>query len=325
MRIIHALTTAVAIVASALPVAPVLAAGYPERPITVVVPFPPGGASDQAARVVQAEFEKNLGGNVVIENRPGATGNTGAGAVARSTPDGYTLLCAALSVWSINPALFKGLNYDAAKDFDLLTVAVRTPNVLVTRKDFPAKDVKSLIEYLKANPDKVTFPSSGSGSSDHLTAELFWQKTGTTGNHIPYKGGGPAITDLVGGQTDVSFQNLGNIYPFISTGKVNALAVTSAERHPMLPDVPTLKELGYDGLEVYSWQAIGAPKGVDPAIKAKIEEALIKALKTETVVKAFAKTGFDVVASSEADSEAFQAKEIARWKQVVEEGKIPSP
>ncbi|MDR4307789.1 tripartite tricarboxylate transporter substrate binding protein [Chelatococcus sambhunathii] len=322
MRIIRALTAAVAVAALAVPA---LAAGYPERPVTMVVPFPPGGASDQAARVVQTEFEKNLGGNVVIENRPGATGNTGAGAVARSAPDGYTLLCAALSVWSINPALFKGLNYDAAKDFDLLTVAVRTPNVLVTRKDFPAKDVKSLVEYLKANPGKVTFPSSGSGSSDHLTAELFWQKTGTTGNHIPYKGGGPAITDLIGGQTDVSFQNLGNIYPHIVTNKVNALAVTSAERHPMLPDVPTLKELGYEGLEVYSWQAIGAPKGVDPAVKAKIEDALIKALKTEAVAKAFAKTGFDVVASSEAESEAFQAKEIARWKQVVDEGKIPSP
>ena len=320
-RIIRALTAA-ALVAAAVPA---FAAGYPDRPVTVVVPFPPGGASDQAARVTQVEFEKNLGGTIVIENRAGATGNTGASSVSRSDPDGYTLLCAALSVWSINPALFKNLNYDAAKDFDMLTIAVRTPNVLVTRKDFPANDVKELVAYLKANPDKVTFPSSGSGSSDHLTAELFWQTTGTSGNHIPYKGGGPAITDLVGGQTDVSFQNLGNIYPFISTGKVKALAVTSAERHPMLPDVPTLKELGYDGLVVYSWQAFGAPKGVDPAIRAKIEEALIKALKSENVVKTFAKTGFDVVASTGAEAEEFQAKEIARWKAVIAEGNIPSP
>ncbi|WP_026362970.1 tripartite tricarboxylate transporter substrate binding protein [Methylopila sp. M107] len=326
MRIIRTLTAAVAIAALAVPTfaVPALAA-YPDRPVTIVVPFPPGGASDQAARVSQVELEKNLGGNVVIENRAGATGNTGASAVSRADPDGYTLLCAPISVWSINPALFKNLNYDAAKDFDMLTIAVRTPNVLVTRKEFPANSVKELVDYLKANPGTVTFPSSGSGSSDHLTAELFWQKTGTSGNHIPYKGGGPAITDLVGGQVDVSFQNLGNIYPHITTGKVKALAVTSDARDPMLPDVPTLKELGYEGMVVYSWQAFGAPKGLDPAIKAKIEAALIKALKTENVVKAFAKTGFEVVANTGDEAEAFQAKEIARWKQVVDEGKIPSP
>lgn len=322
MRIIRALMAAAAIVGTATPA---LAAGYPERPITIVVPFPPGGASDAAARVVQNEFEKNIGGNVIIENRPGATGNTGAASVARSAPDGYTLLCAALSVWSINPGLFRKLNYDVAKDFDYLTIAIRTPNVLVTRKDFPAKDVKSLIALLKEKPGQVTFASSGAGSSDHLTAELFWQTTGTTGNHIPYKGGGPAIVDLVGGQTDVAFLNLGNIYPHITAGKVNALAVTSEQRHPMLPDVPTLRELGIEGVDVYSWQAIGAPKGLDPAIRQKLEDALRKAYKTQSVIDNFAKTGFDVVASTGEEFREFQAKEIARWKQVVETGNIPAP
>lgn len=322
MRIIRALMAAAAIVATATPV---LAAGYPERPVTVVVPFPPGGASDAAMRVVQSEFEKALGGNVIIENRPGATGNTGAASVARSAPDGYTLLCAALSVWSINPALFRKLNYDVANDFDYLTIAIRTPNVLVTRKEFPAKDVKSLIAYLKEKPDQVTFASSGAGSSDHLTAELFWQKTGTTGNHIPYKGGGPAIVDLIGGQTDAAFFNLGNIYPHIAAGKVNALAVTSEQRHPMLPDVPTLRELGIEGVDVYSWQAVGAPKGLDPAIRQKLEDALRKAYKTQSVIDNFAKTGFDVVASTGEEFREFQAKEIARWKQVVETGNIPPP
>ncbi|GBD46936.1 Bug family tripartite tricarboxylate transporter substrate binding protein [Methylopila sp. Yamaguchi] len=322
MRIVRAICAAAAIVAAAVPA---VAAGYPERPITVVVPFPPGGGSDAAARIVAAAAEKTIGANMIVENRPGATGNMGAAAVARSAPDGYTILCAALSVWSINPALFKGLTYDAAKDFDLLTVAVRTPNVLVVRKDFPANTVGELIAYLKANPEKVSFASSGSGSSDHLTAELFWQKTGTSGNHIPYKGGGPAIVDLIGGQTDASFQNLGVISPQIAAGKVKALAVTSDERHAMLPDVPTLKEQGVEGVDVYSWQAFGAPKGLDPAVRAKLEKALTDALRTDAVKAAFAKTGFDVVANTGKEFEAFQAKEIARWKQVVADGNIPSP
>lgn len=322
MRIVRAICAAAAIVAAAVPA---VAAGYPERPITVVVPFPPGGGSDAAARIVAAAAEKTIGANMIVENRPGATGNMGAAAVARSAPDGYTILCAALSVWSINPALFKGLTYDAAKDFDLLTVAVRTPNVLVVRKDFPANTVAELIAYLKANPEKVSFASSGSGSSDHLTAELFWQKTGTSGNHIPYKGGGPAIVDLIGGQTDASFQNLGVISPQIAAGKVKALAVTSDERHAMLPDVPTLKEQGVEGVDVYSWQAFGAPKGLDPAVRAKLEKALTDALRTDAVKAAFAKTGFDVVANTGKEFEAFQAKEIARWKQVVADGNIPSP
>ncbi|WP_020188009.1 tripartite tricarboxylate transporter substrate binding protein [Methylopila sp. 73B] len=322
MRIVRAFCAAAAIVAAAVPA---FAAGYPERPITVVVPFPPGGGSDAAARIVAAAAEKTIGANMIVENRPGATGNMGAAAVARAAPDGYTILCAALSVWSINPALFKGLTYDAAKDFDLLTVAVRTPNVLVVRKDFPANTVAELVAHLKANPEKVSFASSGSGSSDHLTAELFWQKTGTSGNHIPYKGGGPAIVDLIGGQTDASFQNLGVIYPQIAAGKVKALAVTSDERHAMLPEVPTLKEQGVQGVDVYSWQAFGAPKGLDPAVRAKLETALTDALRTDAVKAAFAKTGFDVVANTGKEFEAFQAKEIARWKQVVAEGNIPSP
>lgn len=322
MRVFKAFAIAVAVLAAG---GPALAADYPNRPITVVVPFPPGGGSDAAARIVSAAAEKLIGQNLIVDNRPGATGNMGAAAVARAKPDGYTILCAALSVWSINPALFKNLTYDAAKDFDLLTVAVRTPNVLVVRKDFPANTVAEFVAYLKAHPGDVSFASSGSGSSDHLTAELFWQKTGTSGNHIPYKGGGPAIVDLVGGQTDASFQNLGVIYPQISGGKVKALAVTSEARDPMLPDVPTLKEQKVDGVDVYSWQAFGAPKGLDPTIRQKIETALTDALKTQAVKDAFAKTGFEVVANTGKEFEAFQAKEIARWKRVVADGNIPSP
>jgi tripartite-type tricarboxylate transporter receptor subunit TctC len=316
---------AAAAVAAALAAGPALAADYPTRPVTMIVPFPPGGASDAAARVVQREAEKNLGQSIIIENRAGATGNIGANAVAKAAPDGYTLLCAALSVWSINVALFKSLPYDATTDFDHLTVAIRTPNALILRKDFPAKDLAEFTAYLKANPNKVTFASSGAGSSDHLTAELFWQQTGTSGVHVPYKGGGPAIADLIGGHADASFVNLGSIAPQVKDGKVRAIAVTSEAEHPMMPGVKTLKEQGVDGVEVYSWQAIGAPKGLDPAVRAKLEKSFIDALKTDTVKAAFAKTGFEVVANTGEEFKAFQAKEVARWKDVVAKGKIEAP
>jgi tripartite-type tricarboxylate transporter receptor subunit TctC len=322
MRVLTALTVAATVLAATTPA---FAAGFPERPINLIVPFPPGGASDTAARVVQAEAEKRLGQSIVIENRAGATGNIGANAVAKAAPDGYTLLCAALSVWSINPALFKSLPYDAVNDFDKITVAIRTPNALILRKTFPANTLEEFIAYLKANPGKVSFASSGAGSSDHLTAELFWQKTGTQGTHVPYKGGGPAITDLIGGHADASFVNLGSIAPQVKDGKVKAIAVTSEAEHPMLPGVKTLKEQGVDGVEVYSWQALGAPKGLPDDVRAKLETAFTEAYKTDAVKAAFAKTGFEVVATGTKAFEEFQAAEIARWKQVVAEGKIEAP
>ncbi|RXF74151.1 Bug family tripartite tricarboxylate transporter substrate binding protein [Hansschlegelia zhihuaiae] len=323
MRVLKALCVAAAVTAVAAP-SFAIAADYPNRAITMIVPFPPGGASDIAARVVSKEAEAILKQPIIIENRAGATGNIGARAVASSAPDGYTLLCAALSVWSINAALFKSLPYDPAKDFDHLTVAVRTPNVLAVRKDFPAKDLKEFIAYMKANPGQVTFATSGSGSSDHLTSELFWQTTGTKGIHVPYKGGGPAIGDLVAGQVDVSFANLGTIYPNIAAGKVRAIAVSSDVRHAQLPDVPTLKEQGVDQV-VYSWQALGGPKGMPDDVRAKLQDAFVKALNTQSVKDQFAKTGFEVVANTPEEFKTFQAGEIARWKEVVAKGNIEAP
>jgi tripartite-type tricarboxylate transporter receptor subunit TctC len=324
MRMFKVLAVAASALALVAPQA-ARATDYPTRVINMVVPFPPGGASDTAGRIVSQQLEKQLGKNIVIENKPGATGNTGARFVAKSEPDGYTLICAALSVFAINAALFKDLPYDPAKDFDLLTVAVRTPNVLVVRRDFPAKDYKEFVEYLKAHPGEVTFASSGSGSSDHLTAELFWQKTGTKANHIPYKGGGPAIADLIGGHADASFANLGNIYPQVHLGKVRALAITSEKRDPMLPDTPTLQELGLQGADVYSWQALGGPKGMPEDVRAKLATEMVKALHEPSVKEAFAKTGFEIVANTPEEFRTFQAAEIARWKDVVAKGNIPSP
>ena len=175
---------------------------YPERNITVVVPFPPGGASDVTARLTSNKLSERIGKSVIIENRGGANGGLGAAGVKSATPDGYTLLIGSIGVYAINPGLYKNLKYDPLKDFDLLSLLVRTPNVLVTSPDFPISTATELIAHLKKNPNQVTFASSGIGSSDHLTAALFWQRTGTTGVHVPYKGGGPAINDLMGGHAN---------------------------------------------------------------------------------------------------------------------------
>lgn len=299
------------------------AAGYPERTATVIVPFPPGGASDITGRQLAAKLSELLGQQFIIDNRAGANGSVGAGALKQAKPDGYTLLVGSIGVYAINPALFKDLRYDPLKDFDLLTVAVRTPNVLVANPNFPANSVQELIAHLKKHPDKVSFASSGTGSSDHLTAALFLQKTGTSGVHVPYKGGGPAITDLIGGHADVSFQNLGAIAGHVKAGKLKALAVTADKRNPALPDgVPTMAEAGVKEVEVYSWQAAAAPRGLPADVKAKLEGAMIQALNAPEVKAKFNDIGFDVVANSSKDFEKFLVDEIGRWKTVIETGKI---
>jgi tripartite-type tricarboxylate transporter receptor subunit TctC len=298
------------------------AANYPERNVTVIVPFPAGGASDITARNLTAKLTEQLGKPVVVDNRAGANGALGATLLKQAAPDGYTLLVGSIGVFSINPALFPDLKYDPMKDFDLLTVAVRTPNVLVAHPGFPANSVKELIEHLKKNPDKVSFASSGTGSSDHLTAALFMQKTGTVGVHVPYKGGGPAIGDLIGGHANVSFQNLGAIANHVRGGKLKALAVTADKRNPALPDVPTMAEAGVTGVEVYSWQAAAAPKGLPADIRARLEKEMIAGLTAPDAKAKFNDIGFDVVASSSKDTEAFIKGEIARWKTVIETGKI---
>jgi tripartite-type tricarboxylate transporter receptor subunit TctC len=303
-------------------VAPAAAAEYPERTITVIVPFPPGGASDATARVVTAKLAERVGQTVIIDNRAGANGAIGSVALKQAKPDGYTLLVGSIGVFAINPALFKDLRYDPQKDFDLLTVAVRTPNVLVTNPAFPVNNVRELIEHLKKTPDKVTFASSGTGSSDHLTAALFWQKTGTTGIHVPYRGGGPAINDLVAGHASVSFQNLGAIAEQVRAGKLKALAVTGDRRAAALPDVPTIAEAGVPDLEVYSWQAVAAPKGLPADVRAKLEAEFIASLRTPDVKARFDQIGFDVVGNTSAQFAEFLAAEIARWKLVIETGKI---
>jgi tripartite-type tricarboxylate transporter receptor subunit TctC len=287
----------------------------------VIVPFPPGGASDISARLIVQKMATRIGQNVIVDNRAGANGSIGATALKSAKPDGYTLLIGSIGVFGINPALFKDLKYDPLKDFDLLSLAVRTPNVLVANPDFPVNSVTELIAHLKANPSKVTFASSGVGSSDHLTAALFWQKTGTTGIHVPYKGGGPAINDLIGGHSSVSFQNLGAIAQQVRSGQLKALAVTSGKRAAALPNVPTMAEAGSD-LEVYSWQAAAAPKGLPPEVRAKLEAELSASAKSPDIAAKFEDIGFEVVASNGPEFAKFLEAEIDRWKTVIEVGNI---
>lgn len=300
----------------------VSAAGYPEKPITVVVPFPAGGSTDSIARAIGPKMNQTLGQPIVVENKPGATGAIGAGLVKNAAPDGHTFMVASIGVYAVNPFLQKKLAYDPAKDFDLLTVAVRAPNVLVATPNFPANNLQEFIAYLKKNPNKVTFATSGAGSSDHLTAALFWQKTGTTGVHIPYKGGAPAITDLIGGHADVSFQNLNVVVGHIKTGKLKALAITSDKRAPMLPQVPTLVESGIKDVDVYSWQAAAAPKGLPKDVKTKLHGAIVGALNDPEIKNRLVEQGFEIVANSPEEFARFQQQELARWKQVIEVGKI---
>jgi tripartite-type tricarboxylate transporter receptor subunit TctC len=293
----------------------------PDQPITLVVTFPAGGSTDSIARAMAPAMQARLGTSMVIENRAGATGTIAAASVKRAPADGHTLMVTSLGPLVIAPHLIKGLSYDALKDFDPITIAVQAPNVLVVPASSPHKSLADVIAQLKKTPDKVTFASSGNGSSDHLTAELFWQQTGTHGLHIPYKGGAPAINDLLGAQVDASFQNINAVLQHILAGKLRALAVTSLKRSAVLPQVASLTEQGV-AVEVTSWQAMLAPRGLPIDIKTRIHAAAVEALQSPGVKDKLIAQGFEVVANTPEQFAQFQAQEHARWKRVIELGKI---
>lgn len=295
---------------------------WPERAVTVIVPFPAGGATDAAARVMTTQMQATLGQSFVVDNRPGATGTLGAGAVKRAAPDGYTLMVASLAPYVIAPHLMKSVPYDALKDFDYLSVLVQAPNVLVAAPGKKTRTVGDVLTELRANPGRISFASSGNGASDHLSAELFWQQTKTSGLHVPYKGGAPAINDLLGNQVDYSFQNVNAVLQQIRAGKLHAIAVTGTRRSPVLPETPTLAEAGVKDAEVYSWQGLAAPRGLPPAVRDKAAAAAAAAMRDPQVAQRLTEQGLEIVANTPAEFTALQAREYARWKTLIETRRI---
>ncbi len=295
---------------------------WPTKPIKVVIPFVAGGSSDIVGRAIASKFQEYLGQPGVVENRPGANGSIAAEFVAKADADGYTILVGSIGVFSINAALFKDLRYHPVRDFAPITLAVTTPNVLITRPDLPPKSMKELIEFAKKNPGKLSYCSSGSGSSDHLTGELLKQGAGIFAVHVPYRGGAACQTDIMGSQVDFSFQNLGAVTNYIRGGRMKALAVTARSRHPQLPSVPTTAEAGYPDLVVTSWQAAAAPAKTPREIVARLNEASVRALRSPEVRDRMNQIGFDVVAGSAEEFGKFMQVEVDRWTRVVQRGGI---
>ncbi len=296
------------------------AQAWPSRPITILVPFVAGGPSDIVARTIAAKMQ--LGQTVLAENRPGANGAVAAQMLARAQPDGYSFLVGSIGVFAINKALRgAALGYDP-ESFTPITLAVTTPNVLCVHPSSPAKTVAEFIAWLKANPGKFGYSTSGVGASDHLTMELFKQRTGTDITHIPYQGGAAAATDLIAGNVHATFQNMPTIHAHVMSGRLRALAVTAPERHPQMPDVPTMAEQGIADFNVTSWQAMMGPANLPAPIRDRVAEEARKALLAPDSAERLTKMGFDVVATDPDAFRRFQAQEVARWTAVVKAAKI---
>ncbi len=292
------------------------AQSYPQKPVKILVPFVAGGTSDIVARAISQKLNE-AGYVTLVENRPGANGSIAAEALSKSPADGYIMLVGSIGTYAINMGLYKNPKYDVMRDFDAVTVAVRTPIVLITPPNFPANNIKELVEYARKNPGRVSYGSSGSGSSDHLSAEMFKLQTQTFGVHIPYRGGAAAQTDIMAGNIEASFQNFGTVVPYIKAGKMKALAVTSRERMPQLPNVPTMIESGLKDFDVTSWQAVAVPKGTPKDIVTKLQADIAKGFRSAEMTQRFNNLGFEVVVNTPTEASAFFKAEIDRWAAVV--------
>ncbi|MCA0326083.1 MAG: tripartite tricarboxylate transporter substrate binding protein [Proteobacteria bacterium] len=296
-------------------------AAYPDRTITIVVPYSPGGAADAVARLVAAKLGTKLGTSVIVDNKAGASGTIGESFVAKAAPDGYTVLYDA-TPYSINPHLFAGRMPYAAGALQPLSLVLLAPNALIVRAESPYKTVNDLVAKAKAQPGKMNFASGGSGTVQRLAAELLRQKLNLDMVHIPYKSGGPAITDVMGGQVDFMFGTVAATYPLISTGKLRALAVSSPKRSPRLPDVPTVAETVVPGYEAFEWNGMLLPAKTPKDVVDKLQGAIVEVMKDDEVQQRLKELGAQPVGSSAAEFATFLKKEDAKWAEVVRKGDI---
>lgn len=317
IRIFAAAIAAVTCAALPAAVGDARAQAWPSKPVTMVVPFPAGGTTDIVARLVAAKLSEVWGQPVIIDNRAGAGGNIGSAMVAKAAPDGYTLLMGTVGTHAINASLYAKMPYDVVKDFQPITNVAAVPNMLVVHPDLPVKTVKELIDYGKKNPGKLNMASSGNGTSIHLAGELFKVMTGVQMEHIPYKGSAPAITDLIGGQVQVMFDNMPSALPHVKAGKLRAIAVTTATRSAAMPDLPTIAEAGLPGFEAASWFGMLAPAGTPKEIVAKIHGDVVKLAKTTDLSAKLAQQGAVPVLNTPDEFAAYIKAELAKWEKVV--------
>ncbi len=307
---------ATSLMAAALPSLSAYAQAYPSKPITIVVPFPPGGTTDVTTRLIAAELSKSLGQPVIVENKAGANGNIGSGGVAKASPDGYTLLATGVGSNAINHGLYATMPYDSRKDFAHITQMTSGPNVLVVHPDFPAKTFKEFIDLVKANPGKYNYASAGNGASGHMAMEFLKMSADLKVDHIPYKGGAPAMTDVMGGQVHMMFTNQDGPLAHIKAGKLRVLASASLERNPSYPDTPTVAEAGFPGFAAVSWNGLAAPAGTPKEIIGKLHGEVVKALNQPTVKERLISTGFVLGGMTPADMQTFVGDEMDKWSKV---------
>jgi tripartite-type tricarboxylate transporter receptor subunit TctC len=303
--------------ASLSPLAAQAQGAWPSRPVTIVVPFVPGGPSDVLARALSAPLQGGIGQPVLVENRTGANGLVAVQHVLRQPADGHTLFIGASGLMSVTPAINPRLPYDPVQDFTHLTLAISAPNVMVVHPSLPATNVAELVAWLRANPTAGSFGSSGIGSSEQFGMELFKLRTSTQATHIPYTGTAAAVTDLLAGTVNLSTLNIATVAPHVQAGRLRAIAVGSAARHPLLPTVPSFIEQGLPDFLTGSWHGIVAPRGLDPALQARLQEVLREALRSPDVAQRLAATGFAVEATDGAALRRLVETDLARWREVV--------
>ena len=295
------------------------AQAYPSKPIKLVVPFPPGGPLDLAGRAIGQHLSEAWGQPVVVENKPGAGGNIGADMVAKSAPDGYTIVMGALSTHAVNPHLFAKMPYDALKDFAPVTLVAQTPNVLVVNPGVGANSVKDLVALAKASPGKLSFASGSNGSAGHLAGELFKTLAAINIVHVPYKGGAPAMQDLLGGQVQFMFDNLANSMAQLKAGKLKAFAVTTAKRSSLAPDLPTMAEAGVPGFDISTWYGIMAPAGTPPDVVRKLNAEIVKFLASDDMKEKLKAQGAEPAPMSPEQFDAFIRAEHAKYAKIVKD------